>query len=235
MLTRDEMAILPRDQHDPSIAMMRLYIVHTHPVIEESLRIRLEQHPDTEIVGSQRDTDHVEERVLLSHASVLLLDGSIGIARLVQIVSRVGAVVKVVVLVEQDVPELLVRCMMAGATGYVSGPRGLGEISSALRRAHDGWAILTAEQVNTLIFRSPARSTDDHAVRLCASLSARERDVLRSVAAGDSISETAGRLEISTYTVQTHLKNAMRKLGARTRLAAAVIGLRAGILDEPHH
>ena len=133
---------------------MRLYIVHAHPVVEESLRITLGQDPDVEIVGSQRGTDQVEERILLGLATVLLLDGSVEVSRLIQIIRRVSAIVKVVVLVEQDEPELLVRCVMAGAVGYLSGPRGLGEIAAALRRAHDGWAILTAEQVTTLMFRS---------------------------------------------------------------------------------
>ena len=214
---------------------MRLYIAYPHPVVEASLRMILEQDPNTEIVGAQQDADRVEERVLLSQASVLLLGGSVGVARLIQIIGRVSPAVKVVVLVEQDEPDLMIHCMVAGASGYVSGPRGVGEIASALRRAHDGWAILTVEQVTTLVCQSRIRSPDDRAIKLCASLGGRERDVLRSIAAGDSLADAADRLGISTYTVQTHLKNAMRKMNARTRLAAAVMALRAGILDQSAH
>ncbi len=214
---------------------MRLYTAYPHPVVEASLRITLEQDPDTEIVGSQPDAERVEERVLRSQASALLLGGSVGAARLIQIIRRVSPAVKVVVLVEQDEPDLMVRCMVAGASGYLSGPREVGEIASALRRAHDGWAILTVEQVTALVVQSRGRSPDDHAIRVCASLSGRERDVLRSIADGDSLADAAVRLGISAYTVQTHLKNAMRKMNARTRLAAAVMALRAGILDESNH
>jgi DNA-binding NarL/FixJ family response regulator len=212
--------------------MMRLYVVYSHPMVEASLRMTLEHDPDTEVVGSQQDADRAEERVLQSQASALLLDGSIGAARLIQIISRVSPVVKVVVLVEQDEPDLMVRCILAGASGYVSGSRGVGEIASALRRAHDGWAILTVEQVTTLIVQARGHSLDDHAIRLSTSLGRREREVLRSIAAGDSLAEAAARLGISTHTVQTHLKNVMRKLRTRTRLAAVVMALRAGILDE---
>lgn len=215
--------------------MRRLYITHTHPVVEESLSIALDEDPEIEIVGSQRDTHQVEDRVLTSQASVLLLDGSVELPRLVQIISRVRTSVKVVVLVEHDEPELLVRCVQAGATGLLSGARGFGEIASAVRRAHDGWAILTAEQVATLVSQSRVLTFDRDAAVLCASLSWREREVLRSLAAGDSLVETANSLKISPSTVQTHLKNVMRKLNARSRVAAAVLAVRAGILDEPDH
>jgi DNA-binding NarL/FixJ family response regulator len=215
--------------------MMRLYIVHTQPVIEESLRITMGRDPEIEIVGSQVDTELIEDRVLTSHASVLLLDGSAEVERLTQIIRRLRTVVKVVVLVEQDEPDLLLSCVRAGAIGYLSGPRRFGEIASALRRVHDGWAILTGDQVATLVSGPSVATLDRDAVELCASLSGRERDVLRSLAAGDSLGETANRLKISVSTVQTHLKNVMRKLNARSRVAAAVLAARAGILREPDH
>lgn len=57
-------------------------------------------------------------------------------------------------------------------------------------------------------------------------LSAREREVMHLLAHGLSSAEVAERLHISHPTVRTHLQNAMRKLGARTR--AHAIGILAG-------
>jgi PAS domain S-box-containing protein len=58
------------------------------------------------------------------------------------------------------------------------------------------------------------------------SLSEREREVLRCVSAGLSSEEIAVRLVISAATVRSHVENAMRKLGARTRAQAVAIALR---------
>jgi DNA-binding NarL/FixJ family response regulator len=217
---------------NPMPGRSRIYIVHTQLVVEESLRLALEQEPEVEIVASQVDTDSVEERVLLSHASILLLDGSIDADRLIRIISTVSAVVRVIVLAQKDEADLLVRCMAAGAAGYLSGPRGLIEIGSAVRQARDGWVVLTPEQIAAFFSGSRMRRLDPAAAALCASLSAREQDVLRSFAAGASVSATASHLGISDHTVQTHLKIAMRRLNVRTRLAAVVMALRAGLLDE---
>jgi PAS domain S-box-containing protein len=62
-------------------------------------------------------------------------------------------------------------------------------------------------------------------------LSAREREVLRMLASGATASEIADELFLSRATVATHVRNAMVKLGAHTRVEAVVIALRAGEID----
>jgi len=57
-------------------------------------------------------------------------------------------------------------------------------------------------------------------------LTARERDVLRLLAEGLSNDEIGGRLHISGATVRSHVRKAMAKLGARTRVEAVAKALR---------
>jgi DNA-binding CsgD family transcriptional regulator len=63
------------------------------------------------------------------------------------------------------------------------------------------------------------------------SLSAREREVLRMVAHGADGPEIAEALVLSPATVRTHVNNAMRKLGARTRAHAITLAIRRGDVD----
>ncbi|MBX5469445.1 MAG: helix-turn-helix transcriptional regulator [Thermoleophilaceae bacterium] len=58
-----------------------------------------------------------------------------------------------------------------------------------------------------------------------ALLSGRERRVLAELARGISTDEIAERLHVSPHTVRTHVKNIMRKLGARTRAHAVAIAI----------
>jgi len=62
-------------------------------------------------------------------------------------------------------------------------------------------------------------------------LSERERDCLRWAAEGKTSWETARILDISEHTVNFHVKNACRKLGVRTRRAAAVMAVQRQMLD----
>lgn len=60
-------------------------------------------------------------------------------------------------------------------------------------------------------------------------LSSRELDVLRLLAAGESNSEIARRLELSRHTVERHVANIYRKIDARGRADATAYALRHGL------
>ena len=62
-------------------------------------------------------------------------------------------------------------------------------------------------------------------------LSAREIEVLRSVAAGHSNKIVADDLAISEDTVKGHMKNIMAKLGANDRTHAVLIAMKRGFLE----
>ena len=64
-----------------------------------------------------------------------------------------------------------------------------------------------------------------------ARLSGQELSVLRALAQGSSTEEIAERLVVSPHTVRTHVKNGMRKLGARTRAHAVAIALSDGAIE----
>ena len=60
---------------------------------------------------------------------------------------------------------------------------------------------------------------------------ARERQILGMLAGGDTDVQVAGKLELSPATVQTHVRNAKAKLGARTRAQAVAMALRDGLIE----
>ena len=61
-------------------------------------------------------------------------------------------------------------------------------------------------------------------------LTERELDVLKLAANGLRNSEIAQLLKISEYTVADHMKSVLKRLGATTRVEAAVVACRAGLL-----
>jgi DNA-binding CsgD family transcriptional regulator len=99
-----------------------------------------------------------------------------------------------------------------------------GGFRARLRDAYGGWAILQAspliggddDQVAVAI--EPASGDQLLGLLLAAyGLTARERDLCREVIKGGSTSEIAGRLFISSNTVQDHLKSIFAKVGVRSR------------------
>lgn len=64
-------------------------------------------------------------------------------------------------------------------------------------------------------------------------LSPREREVLELLAAGLAVEAAATRLELSAATVQTHVRNAIRKLGATNRAHALAVAIASGEIEPP--
>jgi DNA-binding CsgD family transcriptional regulator len=65
-----------------------------------------------------------------------------------------------------------------------------------------------------------------------AALSAREREIMQRVARGQDGPEIAHDLVVSPATVRTHIGNAIKKLGARSRAHAIALALQSGALDD---
>ena len=61
---------------------------------------------------------------------------------------------------------------------------------------------------------------------------ARERQILSMLASGDTDVQIAGKLGLSPATVQTHVRNAKAKLGARTRAQAVAMAIREDLIEE---
>ena len=63
--------------------------------------------------------------------------------------------------------------------------------------------------------------------------SPRELEVLTWVAGGYDLRRIADELTIASTTVRTHVRNALRKLGARNRPHAVAVAMRLGLIDLP--
>jgi DNA-binding NarL/FixJ family response regulator len=121
--------------------------------------------------------------------------------------------------------ELLFDGLDSGAAGYALKDGSPRELVEALALVADGGSYVEPRMRPALLSR---RSTE----RL-KSLSNREREVLDLLAQGLTGEQVAERLVLSAETVKTHIRNAMSKLEAHTRVHAIAIALREGYISPP--
>jgi DNA-binding NarL/FixJ family response regulator len=112
------------------------------------------------------------------------------------------------------------RALKAGARAYLLKGMLRKELLETIRAVHAGHKRLSSE-VAVEIAEHAADST----------LTAREIDVLRLVAAGNANKEIAVRLSLTEVTVKSHVKNILSKLGANDRTHALTIAVKRGIID----
>ena len=91
----------------------------------------------------------------------------------------------------------------------------------------EGHLLVLPRIEDTVVGGSPDGEGDGRARRP----SKREREVLALLAKGSTDAQIAEILELSPATVQTHVRNAKAKLGARTRAQAVALALVSGLIE----
>ena len=126
--------------------------------------------------------------------------------------------------------DLVYAALKAGAVGYLLKSAGVAELASALQELREGGAPMSARIARRLL-----RDLVDGAAPSSPgdALSAREREVLRAVAQGDSHKEISSRLGLSVHTVHSHLRNIYKKLQAAGRAEALQRAQELGLIVRP--
>ncbi len=117
------------------------------------------------------------------------------------------------------------RAIRNGCDGLVLQTRfGSGALLTALQAISQG-GIYVDRALHPTVRNLPGRSGP------LQPLTEREREVLQALAAGASNQEVGEQLYLAADTVKTHLASILRKMPARNRTHAAVLGLRWGLID----
>ena len=125
-----------------------------------------------------------------------------------------------------DDRETLREALDSGARGLALKAGAHQELSEAVRTIASGGTHVDP-RLSTQLAAAAASSGQ------AGGPSPREREILQLLATGLTGEEVAERLMLSATTVQTHIRNAMRKLGARTRVEAITLSLAHGYIRLP--
>ena len=121
--------------------------------------------------------------------------------------------------------ELLIKGLDSGARGYALKEGTQVELRTALTTVAEGGTYVDPRLHPALLSR---RATQTQRV-----LSKREREIMDLLAQGLTGEQVAERLFLSPETIKTHIRNAMNKLEANTRVHAIAIALREGFISAP--
>jgi DNA-binding NarL/FixJ family response regulator len=204
---------------------IRVLIVDDHPVVRDGLRGVIDGQPDMHVVGEAGHGAEALARVDAEPVDVVLMDLRMPIMGGVEAIGqlrRTAPSVRVLVLTTFETDRDVLPAIEAGATGYLLKDTPRDELLRAVRAAHRGEAVLSPAVAGRLMgqVRTPPQDT----------LSSRELEVLRLVAAGFTNREGAQKLFISEATVKTHLLHIYAKLGVRDRASAVAAGYQRGLL-----
>jgi DNA-binding NarL/FixJ family response regulator len=196
--------------------VISVIIVDDHPLVRRGLRETFAAERDMTVVAEAADAEEVLPALAAHRCDVLLLDLSLpgrGGLEVLRDVRRDFPRVRVVVVTTHDAVHFAVRCLRAGAGGYVVKSAGPEEVVAAVREVYRSGRYISDEVASAL---ADFALIDEAGAPPHQRLSDREHDVLRRLVNGRTVSEIAGELSLSVKTVSTYRTRMIEKLGVRT-------------------
>ncbi|MFD6634968.1 response regulator [Micromonospora chalcea] len=212
---------------------VRVVLVDDQHLVRTGLRALLDRAPDIEVVGEAGDGRSGLAVVREQRPDIVLMDvrmpGGDGLEATRRILTdpTLGGV-QVVMLTTFDDDEYLFEAIRAGAAGFLLKDTAPDALRDAVRTVAGGDALLSPA-VTRRVLAAAARSPVADPARL-AGLTARERDVLAQVGAGQSNTEIGQALFLSPDTARTYVSRLLQKLNARDRAQLVVIAYESGLV-----
>ena len=143
--------------------------------------------------------------------------------------------VRALIVTRRGEPEVVQRLVLAGACGVVYKDKTADQLLTAIRRVHDGelWVDrLTATRIITDIAGGQRSTKADPEHTKIASLTPRERELIKLVAIGCNNKTIAARMKISDSTVRHHLTSIFDKLDVPDRLGLVIYAFRHDLAPQ---
>ena len=213
---------------------LRILLADDHVTVRQGLKMLIDSQDDMTVVSEASDGAAAVEQARTLRPDVVVMDISMpGMNGLVatRTLKQIQPDSVVVILTRHGDDAYLQELLRAGADGYVLKQSAASELLQAIRatavRGQYLDSALTARVTAGFLAKSGRKAQVTG-----VSVSERESEVLRLIAAGYSNKEIAAQLELSVKTVEVHKANAARKLGLKGRIDIVKYALLQGWLSD---
>lgn len=214
--------------HDTPASIL---IIDDHPLLRRGVSQLLELEDDLELVGEAGEPEEGVRLAAELDPDMILLDlnmpGMNGIETLKRL-RETDYAGRIVMFTVSDHEEDVVNALQSGADGYLLKDMDPDEMVRQLRQVALGRMVIS-ESLTALLAEALRSQRSRPVAPDIHSLTQREREILRELAAGLSNKLIARKLDITEGTVKVHVKHLLKKLNLRSRVEAAVWAVQEGV------
>lgn len=210
---------------------IRILVIGESLGVTQDLLLAIRRRTGFQVLGPVPDGSAALELLSEAQPDIIVVELDRPDGRGVAIVSdmRTRSQIRVMAATRHPAAPIVELALVAGACGVLPADRDPSSLISAVRRAVAGELVLPTEdgpvRTDQLREARALRARQD----LLITLTGREREVIEAIVSGGTTTGIALELGISPATVQTHVKNILRKLGVHSKVEAVGVAWRGGI------
>lgn len=210
---------------EPMSQTFRLLIVNDNALFRECLASVLGQHEVYRTIEVAAEPEEAIAKLKSLQPHIVLVDVSFANKGALELTERINSEspqVKVVILGLKDSKADIIKCVEAGASGYLLKEESVEDLRKVIDRVPQGKTVCSPEVAYTLFARLTQLAHKQRWVEQVESmkLTARELEILQLVSQGLSNKQIAENLFLSLHTVKNHIHSILDKLQVRRRLDA---------------
>jgi DNA-binding NarL/FixJ family response regulator len=206
---------------------IRVLVADDQELVRTGLRMILDAQPGIQVVGEARNGRQAVSLARELRPDVCLFDIRMPELNGLEATRTLAGPdvedpLAVVVITTFDLDEYVHGALKAGARGFLLKDAGPELLSQAIHAAANGEALIAPSVTVRLLAAFADLRTSEPLRQPIEPLTAREEEVIVTVARGLTNAEISSELHISLSTVKTHLASLMNKLGTRNRVEIAM-------------
>ena len=208
---------------------MRILVADDHSVVRRGLQQIIAMRAGWSVAAEASSGEEVLPLLRIHRFDVVILDVALRDCSGIQVLANIRAEfpsLPVLMLSMHAEEQYAIRCLRAGASGYIQKDSSPEELLEAIRRVASGRRYVS-ENVADQLATQVVRGTDALPHEL---LSDREFEIFRLIATGRSATEMADALHLSVKTVSTYRTRILQKTGFHTNADIIAYAIRVGLI-----
>jgi DNA-binding NarL/FixJ family response regulator len=205
----------------------RIMLVDDHAIVRAGFRRLLEQQPDYHVVAEAADAERAYALFVEHEPDIVVLDlsmpGASGLETIRRIIVR-QPTARILVFSMHEDPSLAERAIQLGARGYVTKSSAPETLAAAVAQVVAGGLALSPDIAQTLAILKITGEANPMKV-----LSAREFEIFRLLATGETVVAIASLLSLSSKTVANYHSLIRQKLGITTDVELVLLAQRQNV------
>lgn len=197
--------------------MINILIADDHSVVRKGIKQILSEESDLQVLGEASNNDEIISQLNDKNWDLIILDitmpGKSGLDSIIEIKQKKPEI-KILILSMHPEEEIAISAIKNGADGYLNKESVPGELLRAIRKVVSGGKYISNALAESMILSLQS----DPAKKPHESLSEREFQVLCMLASGSTLTEIAGKLDLSIKTISTYRTRILEKMNLKSNV-----------------